>query len=195
MKFSKKLRFLLFFILVIEIFNVSIKEENLSLETRKRKSSRVEKTEYKNKIKRIKQNETNVSNSTNNTKTIKRISNPDYVSLNKTFVTKDVQTFKNERNDWDYKLISSQLDEIFSMFTNANNKKSITMDSTRSAIKLFIENFELCDDDKDNLLTITEFKACLKKNEYFKIFDLDLLTEPDFVKKIIEGYLRKVDHG
>jgi len=187
MKFSKKLRCLLFFILLIEIFNFSIKEENSLHETRKRKSSRVEKTQFKNKIKRSKENETKVSNSTNNTKTIKRISKPDYVSLNRTFVTKDVQTFKNERNEWDYKLISSQLDEIFSMFTNSNNKQSITMDSTRGAIKLFVENFELCDDDKDNLLTITEFKACLKKNEYFKIFDLDLLTEPEFVKKIIEN--------
>lgn len=114
------------------------------------------------------------------------ISDPHFSSLNKTFVKKDLKTFKDENNQWDFKLLGKQMEDIFQIFLY-QNQKDITPESTRAVIKLFIENFEFCDDNKDNILSIDEFKKCVKKNKYFKVFNIDDVRQPKFMLNLIKS--------
>jgi hypothetical protein len=115
-----------------------------------------------------------------------KIQDPHFSSLNKTFVKKDLKTFKDENNQWDFKLLSRQMDDIFQIFLY-QNQKDITPESTRAVIKLFIENFESCDDNKDNILSIDEFKKCVKQNKYFKVFNIDDVRQPKFMLNLIKS--------
>jgi hypothetical protein len=112
------------------------------------------------------------------------ISRASYASLNKTFVKKDFNTFKNEFNHWDYKLLSSQFEDIFSIFLFQNNQQ-ITPESLRAVIHLFVSNFEKCDLNKDNTLDLTEFQKCIRTNKYFKLFNIDSESQPKFVQNLI----------
>jgi hypothetical protein len=193
MKFSTKYKCLFLFLLFIEFFALTNSKENKSQDHNFRKR----KTEtFKKSMTRADPPKTaaTVAITAQPQVTLqpvltKRLSDPDYTSLNHTFAKKNIKEFKDERLAYAkyFKIQSTQLDEIFTMFTTDDDKQHITTQSTRSSIKIFIENFELCDDNKNNVLTLIEFKACLKKNEYLQIFDFDLLTQPDFLKKIIEN--------
>jgi hypothetical protein len=114
-----------------------------------------------------------------------RIEEPPHGYLNHSYFIKDVKTFKNENNEWDFKLLSRQLEDVFHLFLYLNNK-DITPHSTRGIIKLFTDSFEKCDLNKDNVLSNEEFNSCVKSSKYFKIFNLDEIRQPQYMIKLIK---------
>jgi hypothetical protein len=109
-----------------------------------------------------------------------------YGSLNRTFSKKDIRLFKDAHNNWDYKLLSKSMEDIFSLFLY-QNKQTINEKTLRAVIELFVKSFESCDLNQDNVLDLKELQNCIRNNKYFRIFDLDTLKQPKFMDKLIDS--------
>ena len=105
------------------------------------------------------------STSSNNSSNLTRLSASLYDDLNKTFVVQNLHTFKKRRKLLDFKLLDKQIELIFqSMLYSQRNSAS----SLRGYIQIFINNFEECDKDIDNVLSLDEFSSCMQNDTYLK---------------------------
>jgi len=93
--------------------------------------------------------------------------NNTYAQMNITFIKKDVADFKNENRNWDLKMIDKELEEIFSTMLDKQSYKTVFND--RAYMKIFLSSFYSCDKDRDNLLSLNEFKDCMKNDTYLSI--------------------------
>jgi hypothetical protein len=94
-----------------------------------------------------------------------RLSNSTFRDLNLTFAKQDVNTFKARNRRWDFKLLDKQLEEIAEIMTYKEERYQ-TMDSKRAFIQLYVNEFESCDTNADNILDISEFTNCMKNDPY-----------------------------
>lgn len=102
-------------------------------------------------------------NQTNNTITLSI-----YSDLNKTSTNQDLNTFKLNNKKWvDNKLFSKQLDDIYHDIIYQQNEK-VTPSSQKAAIVLFTSQFDLCDTNKDQVLSLKEFEGCMLTDQYLK---------------------------
>ena len=62
---------------------------------------------------------------------------------------------------WDYNLLLTQLTDIWYQLL-LHEKKDVSQTALRAYLEIFVKHFEKCDEDKDNLLSITEFVNCMK---------------------------------
>jgi hypothetical protein len=96
-----------------------------------------------------------------------------YNDLNNSFVKQDMPTFRlNNRRYADLKLDDKQLEDIYQDLIYKQNK-DLTPEASRAAIQIFVNNFENCDTNKDNVLSPTEFTGCMKNDTY-----LNMITPP-----------------
>jgi hypothetical protein len=100
-------------------------------------------------------------NATNST-----LSHRMFKALNATYATQDIHTFKTQNRKWiDSKMNDKQLELIYQdlMYTEDG---ALTPRAAKSAIEIFVQQFETCDTDKDNVLNMTEFVGCFKNDTY-----------------------------
>lgn len=99
-------------------------------------------------------------NTTNTT-----ISNSTYLDLNNTFTAQNLNTFVHANRRWDYKLLDKQLQDIFYDMTGKERKEGMETDR-RTFIEIYIQEYEACDQNHDNVLNSTEFESCMKNDSY-----------------------------
>lgn len=88
-----------------------------------------------------------------------------YRSLNQTIVEKDIYTFKNLNRKYDFRILDKELEEIFHLMLLKNEKK-LTTNGIRDFIHFFMNSYNQCDENKDNVLTIKEFTQCMKSDKF-----------------------------
>jgi hypothetical protein len=89
-----------------------------------------------------------------------------YQDLNKTYVVQNVATFKIQNRRWnDNKLHDKQLEDIYQDLIYKQSG-SMTPEGSRAAIQLFVSQFESCDSNKDNVLSLNEFQGCMVNDTY-----------------------------
>ena len=187
MKFNKK-KLLLIFLLVdiILSFDDSLwrlkKQAKDAKKTANNTTATTKGTNTTNKTKQTnKTNTTNVNNTSNSTpsnssklnKKIalpKRISANFYKQLNTTFVMSKVvrrPEFMKKVRNWDYKLLDKQIESLYQeLKIVANpNVRELPM---RGFIDYFLNNYEACDKDGDNVLNLQEFIYCMNTDKYLK---------------------------
>jgi hypothetical protein len=114
--------------------------------------------------------------------TVQRLSSSLFKYTNSSFVIKDINQLMSDNRKWDFKLLDKQLEEIFNTML-INQETTITINGLRSYIQLFLNNYESCDRDKDNVLIQTEFVACFSTDPFLAKITLppkDLNNPIDF---------------
>lgn len=91
--------------------------------------------------------------------------------INNTMVRQKINIFLNNHRKWDFKLLDSQLQDI-AMDMNYREEYGHTQEGLRSFIRFFINYFEACDKDGDNLLSRAEFRNCMKNDTFLAIIDV-----------------------
>jgi hypothetical protein len=100
-------------------------------------------------------------NSTNNT-----LSKSLFGDLNNTYVKQDMNTFKINNRRWaDLKMNDKQLEDIWQDLIYTQNK-DLTPAGARASIQLFTSQFESCDKNHDNVLSLPEFTGCMANDTY-----------------------------
>lgn len=100
------------------------------------------------------------------------IQNNTYRDLNWSFIKHDLAEFKDNNRRWNYKILSKQLEDVFRTM-NEKNKDYNTIFGDRAYMVIFMNNFNLCDSDKDQVLNYNEFKSCMMSDDY-----LSAITPP-----------------
>jgi hypothetical protein len=101
-------------------------------------------------------------NATNNT-FVKSL----YGDLNQTFTTLDVKTFKTDRRSWnDLKLFDKQLEDIYADLIYKQNT-AVTPEAHRASIQIFANQFQACDTDSNQVLSLEEFYGCFAVNDTY----------------------------
>lgn len=170
MKLVNKLKLIAVGMLIIaflssEVYGLSIRkgEADLSVESErhKHKTHANNKVEAKAEVKKANQLPGVVFNATNST-----MSGSLFQDLNKTFVQQDVNTFKVSNRRWtDLKLNDKQLEDIYQDLIY-KQQKDVTPPAVRASIQLFVTQFENCDTNKDNVLSLPEFTVCMANDTY-----------------------------
>lgn len=93
------------------------------------------------------------------------ITNSTFNDMNLTFVKQDMNTFKTLNRKWDYKLLDKQLEDIFHDM-NYRNESDNSDYGKKTFLTMFLNNFEACDGNADNVLNITEFTSCMQNDTY-----------------------------
>jgi hypothetical protein len=89
-----------------------------------------------------------------------------YDDLNKTYTKQDLPTFKLNNRRWaDLKLDDKQLEDIYQDLIYRQNK-DVTPAAARAAIQIFVNNFQACDTNQDNVLNLQEFTGCMANDTY-----------------------------
>lgn len=88
-----------------------------------------------------------------------------YRAINSTSIAKDLYTFRKENRIYDYKILDRQIEEMFQIMLYKTQKR-LTKNGLRDFIQLFTKTYNSCDKDKDNVLNFSEFKECLKSDQY-----------------------------
>jgi hypothetical protein len=78
--------------------------------------------------------------------------------------------FIQKNRKWDFKVLDKQLEDI-AIDMNFKSEFGTKPDAIRSFIKYFINYFEACDADFDNMLTRDEFAKCLKNDTFLRKID------------------------
>lgn len=100
------------------------------------------------------------------------LQNNTYRDLNFSFVKQDLAQFKDNNRRYNYRVLDKQLEDIFRTM-NQNNVDYNTIFSDRAYMVIFMNNFNYCDIDKNQILSYSEFKNCMWMDEY-----LAALTPP-----------------
>jgi hypothetical protein len=169
-----------------EKFNNNLEKINLSNEkskfynSKKYKKNKISKTKSKEKSKnqkkpekksRIKDNSSFKDIAPNLTSQIQgnnqTILNYTYNSLNQTFDTKDFYNFKKDIKKYDFKLLNKDLEQIFQVML-LKNENRLNTNGVRDFIHFFMNSYNNCDKDKDNILNLSEFKDCIKSDKYLQ---------------------------
>jgi hypothetical protein len=87
--------------------------------------------------------------------------------LNTTLVVKDSLAFRNTNRKWDFKVLDKQLEEIFSTLLFRREDRMST-NGIRNYMEIFMNQYQKCDADGDNVLNIAEFTACMTNDMYLK---------------------------
>jgi len=82
-----------------------------------------------------------------------------------------IQDFIQKNRKWDFKILDKQLEEI-AIDMNFKSDFGTSPNAIRSFIKYFINYFERCDTDFDNLLSREEFAGCLKNDTFLSRIDI-----------------------
>lgn len=87
--------------------------------------------------------------------------------INDSATIKNSMSFKNYiKNFQSNRLLGKQIEELFTIF---KSKGAFLHDlDLKTALELFIKNFEKCDTNKSNKLSYTEFDNCMKTDPYLK---------------------------
>lgn len=93
------------------------------------------------------------------------LQNNTFRNLNYSFVKQDLDDFKDNNKRFNYKVLDKQLEDIFRSM-NQNNADYNTIFSDRAYMAIFMNNFNLCDTNKDQVLSLTEFKGCMWMDDY-----------------------------
>jgi len=88
-----------------------------------------------------------------------------YRAINSTFIVKDSHTFRKENRIWDYKLLDRQIEDMFQVMLYKTQKR-LSKNGVRDFIGLFMNTYTACDEDKDNVLDLSEFTKCMKSDPY-----------------------------
>jgi len=88
-----------------------------------------------------------------------------YRALNETLIVQDMFEFKRNNRKYDFKILDKELEEIFHLMLYKNNRL-ITTNSVRDFIHFFMNSYNNCDEDKDNVLSYEEFSKCMKNDKY-----------------------------
>ena len=72
---------------------------------------------------------------------------------------------------WDFKMLDKQLSEIVNLM-NFKSKSKNSQEGFRTFIGFFITNFEQCDKDADNQLSLKEFTKCMKNDTFLQLIDV-----------------------
>jgi hypothetical protein len=86
-------------------------------------------------------------------------------SLNETFVKQSIADFRAMHRKWDWKVLDKQLDDIYQDM-NFQREVDHSEKGVRSFLEIFVNNFQNCDTNFDNILNITEFSNCMKNDSY-----------------------------
>jgi len=109
--------------------------------------------------------DSSLENQYNQKPSVRRFSSALQQYTNSSFVIKDSNTFKRDNRNWDFKIFDKQLEDIFNCIL-INQDHEITINGVRSFLQLFLQNYETCDKDKDNVLNQSEFSDCINKDPY-----------------------------
>lgn len=151
-----------------EKFSSELEKTDLKSSTKNSKKYKSErKSNNKKNIKNTLQEKYTSSNNNQNSSSNSSNSllNSMYRSLNDTIVAKDLHEFKRENRKFDFKILDKELEEIFHLMLLRNNKR-LTTNSVRDFIHFFMNSYNNCDKDKDNILDLSEFINCLKSDKY-----------------------------
>lgn len=96
------------------------------------------------------------------------IQNSFYNDLNTTFTVMDSNMFRKSHRNWDFKILDKQLEEIFATMLY-NQQDRMTTNGMRNYMQMFINNYQNCDKNKDNVLNKAEFTNCMKNDPYLKL--------------------------
>lgn len=94
-----------------------------------------------------------------------------YRELNQTYVQTDVNQFTQNTRKWDYKLLDKQLEDIYQDM-NLKDKAQNGESDRKSFLRLFIQQFETCDKNADNILDSTEFATCMTSDPYLSLIQV-----------------------
>lgn len=86
-------------------------------------------------------------------------------SLNYTYIKRDLNDFKSNNKRWNYKILDKQLEDIFRSL-NQRQMDYNTIFSDRAYMEIFLNNFNFCDINKDQVLDIKEFMGCMSSDVY-----------------------------
>ena len=91
--------------------------------------------------------------------------NVTYARLNETFVKMNLPDFMATHRKWDWKVMDKQLEEIYQ---DMNYQKEIdhTEKGVRAFLQIFVNQFQACDTNYDNILNLTEFQGCMANDTY-----------------------------
>lgn len=93
------------------------------------------------------------------------MTNSTYRQMNFTFVKQELNEFREQNKKWDYKLLDKQFDDIYNtMLLRQTPYKTLFGD--RAYMAIFLNYFQACDTNKDNLLNFNEFKGCMGNDTY-----------------------------
>jgi hypothetical protein len=117
--------------------------------------------------------DSSLGNEYNQKPSVRRFSSALQQYTNSSFVIKDSNTFKKDNRNWDFKIFDKQLEDIFNCIL-INQDSEITINGVRSFLQLFLQNYETCDKDKDNVLNQSEFSDCITKDPYLSKITLPI---------------------
>ena len=132
-------------------------------------------------------NSTKSSNSTSNsskTKLRSRLSANIYHQLNTTMVIRKnlpPKEFIKAIRNWDYKLLDKQIETIYEELKLVSDP-TIRSLPIRGFINYFLNNYEACDKDGDNVLNVKEFTECMITDKYFKQLIIPNQQTASFIK-------------
>jgi hypothetical protein len=88
-----------------------------------------------------------------------------YLRLNNTFVKQNMAEFRAMHRVWDWKVMDKQLDDIYQ---DMNYQREIdhSEKGVRSFLQIFVNQFQNCDTNYDNILSMVEFSNCMKNDSY-----------------------------
>jgi len=86
---------------------------------------------------------------------------------NQTYTLLDSDRVVTYFQNWDYNLLSSELQDIFQWMIFKQNGR-VDQDSLRIFYEMFVSQFKACDENRNNLLDFSEFLGCVKNNTEFR---------------------------
>lgn len=88
-----------------------------------------------------------------------------YARLNNTFVKQSIAEFRAMHRVWDWKVMDKQLDDIYQ---DMNYQREIdhSEKGIRSFLQIFVNQFQSCDLNYDNILSMAEFTGCMRNDSY-----------------------------
>ncbi len=90
-----------------------------------------------------------------------------YKALNQTYPKHEYIAFKKSMNSFDYKIITKQLEDIFTSMRRKDTTYK-TMADDRGYMNIFINEYMSCDANQNNALEKEEFVECMGKDSYLK---------------------------
>jgi hypothetical protein len=98
------------------------------------------------------------------------LSRSSWRDINNTMVVQSPNEFVQNHRKWDFKLLDHELQEIAEQM-NYREQYGHSSQGIRSFIRFFINYFEACDTDGDNILSKLEFRVCMKNDTFLNIID------------------------
>jgi hypothetical protein len=103
------------------------------------------------------------------------ITSPNLTNISSTFAAVRNETYKpldmgdilEDFRDWDYKLLSHEIQDVF-QYMLFRNENRVTQDSLRIFYEKFVKEFKKCDLDANNLWNYNEFLGCMKNETNFR---------------------------